>query len=281
MNIFKTRTNSLQNKVLSTITIFSLFCYIFFGLSFVIIDVQAETWAQTNSQNVQLNTQTNKNLTPIFKPLSNNQPGAGNTAPTTDYADWSDVTTSQSPVITPRGSAMLTQMGPPASAACGISVSSNQWNYCMLAPVNGLIGTPFQTTLNGQNVAGERVEINDMGLQNFFAQVYKMGIMAVIALAIVMISFGGIRMATLDSISEKSEGKQMINAAFAGLFLALFSYVLLYTINPALLSNGDGSNGGSSIFPTNAPKITPAPAIQTTNTNNPDWRQKAVEFEKK
>ena len=156
-----------------------------------------------------------------------------------------------SPVITPR--AMVEQSGPPISAACGISAAEDKWNYCMLAPVGGLIGQPSGGS--GKD-AMELVVIGD-GLQPFFAKLYMLGITVAIALAIVMISFGGIRLATTDSIGGTEEGKKMVNAAFAGLFLALFSYVLLYTINPALLGNGV-----DDIFKTTTPAQT------TTNQTN-------------
>ena len=119
----------------------------------------------------------------------------------------------------------------------------------MLAPVNGLLG---DSQGSGKN-ATEVVDVSG-GIQPFFAKVYKLGITVAIALAIVVISLGGIRLATTDSISGTEEGRKMINAALAGLFLALFSYVLLNTINPALTDNGardlfGGTSGTTVEYP--------------------------------
>lgn len=56
-------------------------------------------------------------------------------------------------------------------------------------------------------------------------------------LAFIMIVIGGIRYATEDAVSGKSEGRKMIENAVLGLVLALGSWVILNTINPNLASN--------------------------------------------
>ncbi|MEI6553085.1 MAG: pilin [bacterium] len=170
---------------------------------------------------------TNTGLQDYWNTSNPNSPYSSTPAPTPTK------TLTSTPIITPQQSS---QTGPNESGICGINVVSDTWNYCMLTPVGGLIGSE-KTDSMGKT---ESVSIND-GLQPFFAKIYKIGIGVAIALAVVMISFGGIRLATTDSISGTENGRKMINAAFAGLFLALFSYVLLYTINPALLNNGDGN----------------------------------------
>lgn len=177
--------------------------------------------------------------------------GATNIPITNGLQDWSVYgqggtinPTAPSPVITPpvvQAQAMGAQDGYVGSAECGISVSKGTWKYCMLTPVNGLLG-------DKKGSGKDATEIVDVsgGIQPFFAKVYKLGITIAIALAIVMISFGGIRLATTDSIGGTEEGRKMINAALAGLFLALFSYVLLNTINPALTDNGASDLFGQS-----------------------------------
>lgn len=158
-----------------------------------------------------------------------------------NIVDWSP--NYQSPVITPsqQNQPTLDQVGPPSSEACGISPANNKWNYCLLAPLNGLIG---DKSTEGK-ITVERFNVSQ-GLGPFFSKVYRVGIMAAIALSVVVISFGGIQMAISDSISGTDSGRKKINAAFAGLFIALFSFVILYTINPALVNNGE-----KSIFPEN------------------------------
>ena len=149
-----------------------------------------------------------------------------------------------SPVITPNQQLMS---GPPASAACGISPANGKWNYCLLAPMNGLIG---DNSANGTSTV-EVVDIS-LGIRPFFAKMYRVGVTVAVGLAIIMISFGGIQLATTDSISGTDAGRKKINAAFLGLFIALFSYVLLYTINPELVTNGAGD-----IFQPSTTVITP------------------------
>ena len=153
---------------------------------------------------------------------SNLNTGAGNPGIITgnqNGGNFGDGGSANGTVVTP---------GPNTSTApansCSLS-TNNLTTYCMLAPVNGLFGDS-----SGHLDVGQ-------GVGPFFATLYKVGVTIAIALSIVMISFGGIRLATTDSVSGTEEGKKMVNAALAGLFLALFSYVLLYTINPALVSN--------------------------------------------
>ncbi len=244
MNILKKKTNNFFQKVLSAIGILSLFCYLFFGLNINLVRTEAQ-------QTPGLNTAGSMGLSPI---TSGPMPSG---VPQTDAQAqqlWNQMEGQpQSTVLTPGA------VPPNASdATCGINVASGLWNYCMLAPVNGLLGgsgSLINPTGTGNT---ERITISDNTLQDFFAKIYQIGIAVVIALAIVMISLGGIRLATTDSISGTDEGKKMVNAAFAGLFLALFSYVLLYTINPSLLDNGAGT-----IFPANTIPIKTATPLVT------------------
>jgi len=68
--------------------------------------------------------------------------------------------------------------------------------------------------------------------------------------AVVVIAFGGIQYITTDAIQGKSDGKARITRALLGLLLALISYIILYTINPELISfnfnPADSADSGSS-----------------------------------
>jgi hypothetical protein len=252
MNISKSRFNILSKRVLSVFCILSLFCCLFLGFDLNII--KAETFTQAGAIPP-------KTPSPV---ITNNG---------SEKQTWEQATSlyPNSPVLTPTGgAAMMSQTGPQVDATCGISSLGGKWNYCMLAPVNGFIsGTPLS---NGK-------EIVNLGVPNplptFFGKIYNIAIATAIALAIITISLGGIRLATTDSISGTDEGKKMVNAALAGLFLALFSYVLLYTINPSLVENGSGT-----IFPNTDIPIKSTPGI-TPATDNSSWRQQATDFEKK
>jgi hypothetical protein len=102
-------------------------------------------------------------------------------------------------------------------------------------------------------------------LGNFLGQVFSFGIALAVALALIMIIWGGIEYMTTDSWENKDNGKKRIGDALWGLGLALASYLILYTINPCLViylgsSNSACKTSNSFLYPTG---IT-APA----NTNN-------------
>ncbi len=99
--------------------------------------------------------------------------------------------------------------------------------YCMLAPI------PY--------LGGETVDVYGGGLSSYLKAIYRMGIIAAIALSIIMITMGGLKYASTDAINGKEEGKQMIQQALLGLVLALMSYLLLQQINPALLRSDIGN----------------------------------------
>ena len=65
---------------------------------------------------------------------------------------------------------------------------------------------------------------------------YEIGISIAAALAVIMIIIGGIQYMSSDAIGGKEDGKNRITSALWGLLLALASYLILYTINPDLLS---------------------------------------------
>jgi len=78
---------------------------------------------------------------------------------------------------------------------------------------------------------------------DIFEVIYKWMIGIAIAMAIVMIIYGGVMYMTIDSISGKSEGLSKVRGAIAGLLLAVSSYIILNTINPQIL----GNNGGTEL----------------------------------
>lgn len=237
MNILKSRYSDLNNRFLSALSILSLFCYLFFG--FDINNTKAAVTLTNTQGGATVQNTTFSTITTEAQAQQSWEKNAG-LYPNSPLNQ-------SSPVITPGagGSAMIQQSGPMTSANCGISVTGGKWKYCMLAPVNGLIGSTS---------ADKKLEIVDLGvpdpIPSFFSKIYNISIIIAIALSIVYISLGGIRLATADSVSGTDEGRKMAKAALAGLFIALFSYVLLYTINPALVGNGSGS-----VFPntTNIP----------------------------
>ncbi len=58
----------------------------------------------------------------------------------------------------------------------------------------------------------------------------------VTVLAVIWITLGGIKYMSTDAYSGKSEGKKMVQNAIIGLLLAGVSWLILFTINPAILN---------------------------------------------
>lgn len=88
--------------------------------------------------------------------------------------------------------------------------------YKLLAPIGNLTEAP-----------------KDIG--SYFNIIFKIAIGLCGALAVIMIIIGGIQYMGDESIFSKTEAKSKITAAIFGLLIALGSYALLNTINPALL----------------------------------------------
>jgi len=75
---------------------------------------------------------------------------------------------------------------------------------------------------------------NDSGA--FFQQIFNTMLAIAVTLAVIMIMYGGIKYMTTDAWTAKEEGKDIIKNAIWGLILALVSWLILYTINPDILS---------------------------------------------
>ncbi len=96
-----------------------------------------------------------------------------------------------------------------------------QVQYTTLAPLPGISASET---------------IDEGFLSKYLNIIYILGISLCTALAVLMIVVGGVQWASSDAWSGKQEGKERIWAAVLGLFIALGSYVILNTINPALLN---------------------------------------------
>lgn len=90
-------------------------------------------------------------------------------------------------------------------------------DYVPLAPLRGI----------GQT------EAND--LPAYLKAMFKLLLGVAGALAVIMITLGGIEYMSTDSMFGKEEGKQKINNALLGLFLAIGAWLILFTVNPKLL----------------------------------------------
>src|SRR3990167_3721226 len=72
---------------------------------------------------------------------------------------------------------------------------------------------------------------------SYFSTLYTAALSVAVALALVMIVIGGIQYSTsFANPGAKEDAKKRITGALIGLVLALVSWLILNTINPALVS---------------------------------------------
>ncbi len=83
---------------------------------------------------------------------------------------------------------------------------------------------------------GSSNQITSSNLGQYFSQMYQLGVGVATALAVLMIILGGVEYVTTDAIGGKEEGKTKVQNAILGLLLALGSWIILNTINPAFLN---------------------------------------------
>jgi lipoprotein-anchoring transpeptidase ErfK/SrfK len=113
-------------------------------------------------------------------------------------------------------------------------------NYYLLAPIPGLGEEICTTDANGVKTCTNKVDTTK-GFGNYLNTMIQifMGICAV--LAMIMLILGGVEYMTSELVSGKQAGKQRMLHAILGLLLALGSYAILNTLNPALLNIGLGN----------------------------------------
>ncbi|MDO8575161.1 MAG: pilin [bacterium] len=108
-------------------------------------------------------------------------------------------------------------------------ITDNKLEYKMLEPLPCLDGRDCNLGL-----ATSTIQSKD--LATYINGLFKLAIGIATLLAMVMITWGGFEYATSDAISGKSEGKEKIQNALIGLILVLLSYIILYTIDPRLVT---------------------------------------------
>ena len=80
----------------------------------------------------------------------------------------------------------------------------------------------------GSNTSG------DLGV--FLSSAFSFGLALAAALAVIMIVWGGVEIMLSESVFKKEDGKKKVWDAVWGLLLALASWLILYTINPSLIT---------------------------------------------
>ncbi len=121
--------------------------------------------------------------------------------------------------------------------------------------------TPITPLPGLQNNAGKT------NLETYIPGLFRLSIGIAAVMAFVMITVGGIVYATSDSLTNKSEGRRLIENALWGLLLVIGAYAILNTINPNILKFSfnpqDASTPASTV--TTSPNTPPA-GLQPSTT---------------
>jgi hypothetical protein len=110
-------------------------------------------------------------------------------------------------------------------------------------------------------------------LGSYFSEMYQLGVGIATALAVLMVIWGGVEYVTTDAIGGKEEGRQKVQNAILGLLLALGSYLILKTINPALLNTNLDikSNNPQDSVGNYFPALPSGSAPSTGNNSTDPW----------
>ncbi|MEI8339304.1 MAG: hypothetical protein WCF94_01430 [bacterium] len=122
-----------------------------------------------------------------------------------------------------------------------VNFQPNTKTYTPMAPIPGV------------TAVGVAINLASGGLSGFLKNLFNLVLAVAAAASVLMIVYGGFLYATTDAIIGKQDGFKIIKNAFIGLGLALVSWLLLYTINPNLvtlkvldMTPGSVSGGGDS-----------------------------------
>ena len=101
-------------------------------------------------------------------------------------------------------------------------------------PIKILGDGPMEYVLLEPDVFGEEIK-QASSMANFLNEAFKFGLAIATALSVVEIVWGGVEIMLSESPFARTNGKERITNAIYGLLLALFSWLILYTINPQIL----------------------------------------------
>ena len=134
--------------------------------------------------------------------------------------------------------------------------------FLLINPALAIEFTP-QVGIGNDFQAGVARTVGGDTIAQYIKAIYQYGIGVVGILSTVVLMFGGLLWLTAGgNTGQVTEAKEWIKAALTGLIIALFSYIILLTINPDLInfqplnitpiektaeSNSDRSNGNNGL----------------------------------
>ncbi len=133
----------------------------------------------------------------------------------------------------------LTAFAGPVLADSTIDVTKVDYRPEITVDIGGFGGSnDFAMPSHTSCANGDENCVSINWLANYIAVIYQYGIGLAAILAAVMILVGGfIWLTSFGSPDKISKAKEFIVGALTGLVLALFSYLILYTLNPNLVKN--------------------------------------------
>lgn len=105
--------------------------------------------------------------------------------------------------------------------------------YVQLAPLPGTTGDDGVCVSDQEGPTQDGCQTT---LEKYIPAIFKLLIGVAAALAVIMIVIGGIQYIGSESLWGKQDGREKIEKALMGLLLAIFAWLLLYTINPDLVN---------------------------------------------
>lgn len=118
---------------------------------------------------------------------------------------------------------------------CESVISPGYPTYKDIYEVNPQKNITFEKDYQLLAPIGELKEIDTDNIGKYFNTIFLIAIGLAGALAVIMIIIAGVQWMGTDSVFGKTEAKKQITNAVLGLLIALGSYALLNTIDPALL----------------------------------------------
>ena len=126
-----------------------------------------------------------------------------------------------------------------------VYLDCNQYDTRPITPNNIVLinpgsnaGTAVSTTYTFLAPIGDSLTIDTNDIGAYFNLIFKLAIGLCAALAVIMIIIGGVQYMGDESVFGKTEAKDRIIKAILGLLIAVGSWALLNTINPALTGVG-------------------------------------------
>lgn len=116
-----------------------------------------------------------------------------------------------------------------------LAISLFIWQFAIL-PVKSFAEAITYEPLEKNAFDGFGITDPTANLGNFLSAAFNFLLAVAAALSVIMIVWGGVEIMLSESVFKKEDGKEKIKNAIYGLLLALFSWLILYIINPDILN---------------------------------------------